>query len=131
MKREFNEESPAIHILNRREMLVLVGATAAATLASCGRGASGPYTQTTVAGCHVSPEQTEGPYFVDENLNRSDIRQDPADNSVTPGEPLRLVLSAYQIDNNSCNPLPNATLHIWHCDALGEYSDVKDSLGGF
>ena len=112
-------------------MIVLVGATAVATLASCGRGSSGPYTQTTVAGCLVSPEQTEGPYFVDEKLNRSDIRQDPANNSVTPGVPLRLVLSAYQIANNSCNPLPNTTVDIWHCNALGEYSDVKDSPGGF
>src|SRR5687767_13188394 len=99
-------------------MIVLVGATAVATLASCGRGSSGPYTQTTVAGCLVSPEQTEGPYFVDEKLNRSDIRQDPANNSVTPGVPLRLVLSAYQIANNSCNPLPNTTVDIWHCNAL-------------
>src|SRR2546427_2648224 len=31
--------------------------------------------------CIVRPEQTEGPYFVDERLNRSDIRSDPSDGS--------------------------------------------------
>lgn len=131
MKRKFEEEATAIHIPTRREILILMGATAATTLAGCGRGPSGPYTQMTVAGCLVSPEQTEGPYFVDEKLNRVDMRQDPTDNSVKPGVPLRLVLSVYQIANNACNPLPGATVDIWHCDALGGYSDVKDSPGGF
>lgn len=112
-------------------MLVLMGATAAATLTGCGCGPSGPYTQAAVAGCLVSPEQTEGPYFVDEKLNRSDIRQDPSDNSVRPGVPLRMVLNVYRIANNTCNPLPSATVDIWHCDALGVYSDVRDTPGEF
>lgn len=131
MKRDYEEEPTAIHILNRREMLVLMGATATALLAGCGRGPSGPYTQTTVAGCLVSPEQTEGPYFVDEKLNRPDIRQDPSDGSVRPGVPLRLVLNVYGVANNACKPLPGATVDVWHCDALGAYSDVKDNPGEF
>jgi hypothetical protein len=40
--------------------------------------------------CVVRPEQTEGPYFVDEKLNRADIRVDPTDDSVRPGVTLRL-----------------------------------------
>lgn len=100
MKRNYEEETPAIHILNRRDMLVPMGAAAAATLTGCEGGPSGPYTQTTVAGCLVSPAQTEGLYFVDEKLNRSDIRQDPSDNSVRPGVPLRLVLNVYSVANN-------------------------------
>ena len=93
MKRNYEGATTAIHILTRREILVLMGETAAATLVGCGHGPSGRYTRTTVAGCLVSPEQTEGPYFVDEKLNRSDIRQDPSDNSVRPGIPLRMVLN--------------------------------------
>jgi hypothetical protein len=53
---------------------------------------------------------------VDEKLNRSDIRQDPSDNSVRPGVPLRLVLNAYSVANNACNPLSGATVDV--CLAL-------------
>ena len=63
MKRNYEGATTAIHILTRREMLILMGETAAATLVGCGHGPSGRYTRTTVAGCLVSPEQTEGPYF--------------------------------------------------------------------
>src|SRR6185437_17148591 len=39
-----------------------------------------------------TPQQTEGPYFVDGMPNRSDIRSDPSDGSVQQGIPLRLVV---------------------------------------
>jgi protocatechuate 3,4-dioxygenase beta subunit len=63
---------------------------------------------------------------VDEKLNRSDIRSDPSDGSVKQGVPLRLVFHVSQIDSSSCTPLTGATVDIWHCDALGVYSDVTD-----
>lgn len=69
--------------------------------------------------CVVSPEQTEGPYFVDEKLNRSDIRSDPADGSVKQGVPLQLTLHVSQVGSNSCTPLVGAIVDVWHCDALG------------
>jgi len=78
----------------------------------------------------VSPEQTQGPFFVEEKLNRSDLRIDPADGSVSPGVPLRLVLMVSQVTNNSCMPLADAAVDVWHCDALGSYSDVRDNSGG-
>ena len=54
------------HILSRREIVALVGAAGFAwitgsPLAAQGRPAG-------AAGCVVRPEQTEGPYFVDEML---------------------------------------------------------------
>jgi protocatechuate 3,4-dioxygenase beta subunit len=131
MKRNSGKQAAEAHILNRREMLLFLGATATASLAGCARGPFAPYAPTTIAGCLVSLEQTEGPYFVDEKLNRSDIRIDPSDGSEKPGVPLLLTLNLYQIANDSCNPLPGATVDIWHCDALGSYSDVKDNPGGF
>jgi protocatechuate 3,4-dioxygenase beta subunit len=74
----------------------------------------------------VKPEQTEGPYFVDEKLNRSDIRSDPSDNSVKPGVPLQLAFRVSQISGGACTPLAGAQVDIWHCDASGIYSDVQD-----
>ncbi len=77
--------------------------------------------------CIVRPEQTEGPYFVDEKLNRSDIRNDPSDNSTKPGVPLRLEFQVSRIAGGACAPLSGAIVDVWHCDALGVYSDVRDS----
>lgn len=76
--------------------------------------------------CVVRPEQTEGPYFVDEQLNRSDIRPDPSDGSVRPGAPLALTFLVSRLDGGACAPLAGATVDVWHCDAAGVYSDVND-----
>jgi protocatechuate 3,4-dioxygenase beta subunit len=76
--------------------------------------------------CVVRPEQTEGPYFVDEMLDRSDIRSDPSTGEVKEGVPLQINFKVSQIGNNACTPLAGATVDVWHCDALGVYSDVQD-----
>lgn len=77
-------------------------------------------------GCVVRPEQTEGPYFVDEKLNRSDIRVDPSNKSTKPGVPLRLEFQVSRIAGAACTPLGGAMVDVWHCDAAGVYSDVRD-----
>jgi protocatechuate 3,4-dioxygenase beta subunit len=77
----------------------------------------------------VKPQQTEGPYFVDEKLNRSDIRSDPSNGVIKQGVPLRLVFRVSGIDGSACTPLRGATVDVWHCDALGVYSDVRDFNG--
>ncbi len=69
---------------------------------------------------------TEGPYFVDERLNRSDIRVNTADGAVKAGVPLQLTLRVLQVSGRGCAPLAGAMVDIWHCDALGVYSDVVD-----
>ncbi len=75
--------------------------------------------------CVITPEQTEGPYFVDEDLNRSDIRSDPATGAVKDGVPLALTLQLSQA-GQSCGPLAGAVVDVWQCDARGVYSDVSD-----
>ncbi|HMS83121.1 MAG TPA: intradiol ring-cleavage dioxygenase [Nitrospira sp.] len=77
--------------------------------------------------CIVRPEQTEGPYFVDERLHRSDIRTDPTDKRVTPGIPLTILFQVMHLRAGDCQPLPDAQVDVWHCDARGIYSDVQDS----
>jgi protocatechuate 3,4-dioxygenase beta subunit len=79
----------------------------------------------------VRPEQTEGPYFIDEKLNRSDIRSDPSDGALRPGMPLRLEFQVSRISGNSCSPLGGAIVDVWQCDALGLYSGVRDMNAGF
>jgi len=73
-----------------------------------------------------TPQQTEGPYFVDGMPNRSDIRSDPSDGSVQQGIPLHLVIHVYDVDNGSCVPLKGARVDIWHANPQGTYSAVRD-----
>lgn len=81
---------------------------------------------TTIPSCVVRPEMTEGPYFVDTQLNRSDIRTVQATGDLKEGVPLQLNFVVSQISNASCTPLQGAMVDIWHCDALGVYSGVND-----
>lgn len=77
--------------------------------------------------CAVRPELTEGPYFVDELLNRADIRSDPTSGTVKSGAQLQLTLRIYSVGNNACTALSGAFVDIWHCDAVGLYSDVSQN----
>jgi protocatechuate 3,4-dioxygenase beta subunit len=72
------------------------------------------------------PRQTEGPYFVDERLHRSDIRSDPASGAVSAGVPLALTFDVSEITGDGCRPLSGAQVDVWQCDAMGIYSDVTD-----
>ncbi len=81
---------------------------------------------TTVPGCVVRPAVTEGPYFVDVMLDRSDIRSDPDTGEVRAGVPLALTFNVSQVSASSCAPLAGAVVDVWHCDALGDYSAVND-----
>ncbi|MBW4622125.1 MAG: intradiol ring-cleavage dioxygenase [Cyanosarcina radialis HA8281-LM2] len=123
----------AANPLKRRQVLHFFGGTIGFTLLGCWRDESASSVPSTVAqqtpvtpGCVIKPQQTEGPYFVDERLNRADIRSDPADGVVKEGVPLQLVFRVSQLSGNACTPLANAIVDIWHCDALGVYSDVSD-----
>lgn len=161
-----NDDRQVGRILSRREVLTLIGGTAAALLVGCGAGETGSTTasstgsaaarsasasaspnpeaseaanpsvqatlesevataeaantQVAVPNCVVRPEVTEGPYYVDVNLVRSDIREDRA------GTPLELTFNVSQVDGSNCTAFEGATVEIWHCDAEGAYSGVSD-----
>jgi protocatechuate 3,4-dioxygenase beta subunit len=113
-------------LFSRREVMTYLGVTGTAWLASRSLFPRWAIAGTRGPSCVVRPEQTEGPYFVDERLNRSDIRADPTDGRVRPGTPLALTLQVSRLNAGDCRPLPDAQVDIWHCDALGVYSDVQD-----
>ena len=69
--------------------------------------------------CTLTPETTEGPYWVDEQLKRSDVTEGE------PGVPLKLVLGVYEA-NAACSPYPGAVVDIWQANALGLYSDQSE-----
>lgn len=73
-----------------------------------------------------TPQQTEGPYFVDGMSNRTDITTDTSEGSVEDGIPLNLAISVYDVDDGSCTPLINAQVDIWHANFQGVYSGVQE-----
>src|SRR5262249_32715430 len=79
-----------------------------------------------VPACVVRPEVTEGPYYVDEDLVRSDIRADPTTGAVKEGTQFVVSFNVSQVSSGSCTPLSGAVVDVWHCDATGAYSDVTD-----
>jgi protocatechuate 3,4-dioxygenase beta subunit len=118
----------------RRDVVRLLGTVAAANMLGCGSDSSTTPTAATPTpspsagtnSCVVRPQQTEGPYFVDERLNRSDIRSDPTSGAVRPGTPLRLAFRVSRLASGACSALASAMVDIWQCDALGVYSDARD-----
>jgi protocatechuate 3,4-dioxygenase beta subunit len=62
----------------------------------------------------LAAEMTEGPYWLDLNLVRSDIREDQ------PGAPFTMKLTV--VDVASGKPIEGANVDVWHCDAEGIYS---------
>jgi uncharacterized protein (TIGR03437 family) len=79
--------------------------------------------QSTITCVQTTPTVTEGPYWVDEKLFRSDIRTDPATGTAREGAPLALTINVQNLGSGSCTPLVGAYVDIWHCDAKGIYSD--------
>jgi protocatechuate 3,4-dioxygenase beta subunit len=133
-----SDDKPIGQILSRKEALKLFGiGSAAAFLAACAPEATSTLVPTvsstqvssstsTALDCVVRPELTIGPYFVDDQLNRSDIRSEPSNNSVKEGVPLLLNIIVASVGDNSCTPIEGAQVDIWHCDANGQYSGVSD-----
>jgi protocatechuate 3,4-dioxygenase beta subunit len=112
---------PLRHLLSRRDLLVK---GAAGALGLAGLGLTGP----TIFAANTNtptPGLTEGPYWVEELLNRSNVRIDPTTGIVQPGVPLRLLFNVYQLTGGFIYPLPGAVVDIWHCNSLGVYSDIQ------
>lgn len=106
--------------MRRREMAALsAGALVSAFLYACGAGKR-PATRsaregvTTRPDCVLTPEQEEGPFYID----LAQVRRDIVENR--PGVPLALALTV--VDSDNCKPIRDAAVDVWHCDALGVYS---------
>jgi len=64
--------------------------------------------------CVLTPEQTEGPYYIANEKVRRNITEGRR------GMPV--LLRATVVDASTCKPIKGAAVDIWHCDADGIYS---------
>jgi protocatechuate 3,4-dioxygenase beta subunit len=149
-----NDDAMVGKLLSRRAALRLFGLTGGAATAALlgsrvvdaqrappgggGGTSAGSSGATSLPGCVVRPAMTEGPFFVDEKLNRSDVRADSKTNALSPGLPLELTFLVSKVGTGKCEPRAGVMVDIWHCDAAGKYSDEqsegtagKDFLRGY
>jgi protocatechuate 3,4-dioxygenase beta subunit len=103
--------------LTRRGSLLGLGGLLAAALGARGSEAAGDGPAGVASGrvaCVLTPEMTEGPYY----LSGEKLRRD-----ITEGKPgTRLDLALRVVDASTCRPVRGAVVDIWHCDAVGVYS---------
>ena len=148
---EHDDDAPIGRVLTRRDALRLLAVSGAAVVVGCDRSARSATTDTLAAeaggtaatsstgalastaavpGCIVRPELTVGPYFVDKQLDRSDIRIEPSTGKSVEGVPLALTFNVSEVGAGRCAPLAGAMVDVWHCDAQGVYSAVNDRMSG-
>jgi protocatechuate 3,4-dioxygenase beta subunit len=142
------DDLPVGRLLSRRETVRLLAMTGAAVLtgqrgAGAADGASAASTTSVdtssaaaslgspLPTCVVQPEMTVGPYFLDQQLDRSDIRIEPTTGKARDGAPLALAFRVSQVKGGACTPVAGAMVDVWHCDANGEYSGFNDNMVGF
>lgn len=119
--------TPTPALSAERATVAAIGQSPAAQATIAADVAAAEAINTVVApACVARPEMTEGPYFVDTRLNRSDVRSDANTGIVKEGAPLLLTFRVSQIDAAACTPLAGALVDVWHCDAAGAYSGVTD-----
>jgi protocatechuate 3,4-dioxygenase beta subunit len=115
-------ESPHASGLTRRSSLLKLGGLAGAlvggaawALDDAAEADAGP--AAVAAGlvtCVLTPEMTEGPYYLPGDKVRRDMREGKR------GVPL--TVRATVLDVSSCKPITGAAVDLWHCDAAGTYS---------
>jgi protocatechuate 3,4-dioxygenase beta subunit len=118
-----NDDTLVGRLLNRREILEMLGLSGAGMLAL---GLPADALQGVLPACVVRPAEVEGALFVDEQLQRSDIRSDPASGLVKAGALLELTFTVSRAGTNGSTALAGAHVEVWHCDAVGVYSDAND-----
>lgn len=77
----------------------------------------------------TTPTETEGPFWEDEKLLRTDIRASGDGTNLRSGMPLYMMVSVSRLLSGVASPLANAYVDVWHCDAAGNYSDEPAGMG--
>ena len=103
---------------SRRDWLAQAGGLIALVLAGGWRPSS---SQAAAVSCVLTPEQTQGPYYIPNEALRRNITEG------RPGTPLEL--RAFVVDASTCRPIRNAAVDIWHADGGGVYSGFGSGTG--
>jgi protocatechuate 3,4-dioxygenase beta subunit len=124
-----SEQTKTKKLMTRRQTFGIAGLAGAGYVASRAAGfgdgsvSDGLTTAPAdAATCTLAPEVTEGPFWVDEKLNRSDVTDGQS------GVPLAITLNIVDSDDE-CSAYAGATVDIWHANPDGNYSDEPAGMG--
>ena len=92
---------------------------------SSGTTTSGTTTTSGSSSCTATSSETAGPYPT--VTPSSYVRSNIADGQAGAGLTIKITIKNL---NNSCAALSGALVDIWHCTALGYYSEYTDTPGG-
>ena len=117
--------------ITRREAVRVAGAAGAAyLLAPSLSGLLGDTPAIAASSCaKLTPSLTEGPYWVNTMLHRSNVRANAHGGGFQAGVPLKLTINVFD-SNNGCKPLNGVAIDIWHANAHGLYSDESSQQAG-
>jgi protocatechuate 3,4-dioxygenase beta subunit len=104
--------------------IATAGTDAAPIAGAGGAGAASSGVSVDSLACVVSPALTEGPFFVDMQMERSNLIEED-EPGVSSGVPLDITFGVFKVDGTMCEPIAGATVDIWHCDTQGVYSNVS------
>jgi protocatechuate 3,4-dioxygenase beta subunit len=113
--------------VTRRGSLVRLGGFLATAVGAAGlkidtsEGAGPAAVASGAVSCVLTPEQTEGPYYIANEALRRNITDG------RPGTPL--LLRAFVVNASTCKPIKGAAVDIWHADAGGVYSGFGSGAG--
>jgi protocatechuate 3,4-dioxygenase beta subunit len=113
--------------LTRRGSLVRLGGLLVTGLGAAGlkiessEGAGPAAVASGALTCVLTPEQTEGPYYIANEAVRRNITDG------RPGAPL--LLRAFVVNASTCKPIKGAAVDVWHADAGGVYSGFGQGAG--
>ena len=109
-------------VITRREALTAAAMGGGCILGASTRAAAAEPSLPGAKVCVLTPEATEGPFYFDPKLARSDI---------TEGKPgASLLLTLQIVEAKDCAPVPWARVDVWHADGLGLYSGYADQETG-
>jgi protocatechuate 3,4-dioxygenase beta subunit len=118
--------------ITRRQAVKAAGAVTAAYFATptiAGALGNAPTAIAATSCARLTPELTEGPYWVNTALHRSNVRTNSGGGSHQSGVPLGLYINV--VDSNpDCRPLNGVAVDIWHANAYGIYSDESSQASG-
>jgi protocatechuate 3,4-dioxygenase beta subunit len=120
-----DDDAPCGQILSRREALRLLGVGGMALAAG---HTSLLHGQQQKRVCVIRQQTGDGPFFVDEKLNRSDIRTDPVNGQMRPGVRVDLTFNVSQLEKSGCGAAKGLLVDVWQCDHEGAYSDTDGEL---
>jgi protocatechuate 3,4-dioxygenase beta subunit len=127
-----NDDATVGRIFSRREAISVASRAGFGLVVFggplCGAMGNTPLSPSPEVHLVASPSLEEGPFFVDERLNRSNLVGQTLREAVAKGIPLDLKFTLYHAYGEKFSPMEGAQVDVWQADGHGVYSDESNPM---